>query len=293
MQNNFCDLAQHIEKTWLDLERSPFDAALDTKVNSDTAILYVPESEVEHIDHLRRLAALRREQKRSSAKIEIRPLKDFKQGSTHGVLYVPNNYIVPGGRFVEMYGWDSYWIIKGLLGNYHTGLAQGIIENCFYQIEHYGNKILNGNRTYYNRSHPPFLALMCEELAPHLSPSDRKKFLERASVALWRNYFQFWKKERFTPSTGLFHYGHADQGNLGLCPEVVCGERDVTTGQSHYDKITAILRAMPADDPLRQSLYDITQDCLTPRAIAGDRAMRESGFDPSMHLGFYGLRLII
>jgi alpha,alpha-trehalase len=74
-----------------------------------------------------------------------------------GLLYLPSKYVVPGGRFNEMYGWDSYFIIRGLVRDNRLDLAQGMVENFFFEIEHYG-AVLNANRTYYlTRSQPPFL----------------------------------------------------------------------------------------------------------------------------------------
>src|SRR3981189_3423638 len=77
-----------------------------------------------------------------------------------GLLYLKNKYVVPGGRFNEMYGWDSYFILVGLLRDGRTELAKGMVENFFFEIEHYGT-VLNANRTYYlTRSQPPFLSSM-------------------------------------------------------------------------------------------------------------------------------------
>ncbi len=74
-----------------------------------------------------------------------------------GLLYLPNRYVVPGGRFNEMYGWDSYFILLGLVRTAKMDLARGMVENFFYEIENYGG-ILNANRTYYfTRSQPPYL----------------------------------------------------------------------------------------------------------------------------------------
>ncbi len=50
-----------------------------------------------------------------------------------GLLYLPHPYVVPGGRFNEMYGWDSYFIIRGLLREGQLGLAKGMVENFFYR----------------------------------------------------------------------------------------------------------------------------------------------------------------
>jgi len=72
-------------------------------------------------------------------------------GKTSGVPFA-----VPGGRFNEMYGWDSYFENIGLLIDEKLDLAQSMVENFTYQITHYG-KILNANRSYYlTRTQPPF-----------------------------------------------------------------------------------------------------------------------------------------
>src|SRR2546430_11107179 len=56
-----------------------------------------------------------------------------------------------------MYGWDSYFIIRGLLADGRIDKARAMVENFFFEIEHYGT-ILNANRTYFlTRSQPPFL----------------------------------------------------------------------------------------------------------------------------------------
>ncbi|MGH9439008.1 MAG: trehalase family glycosidase, partial [Terriglobia bacterium] len=77
-----------------------------------------------------------------------------------GLLYLPHPYVVPGGMFNEMYGWDSYFILRGLLHDGKLDLARGMVENFFFEIAHYG-AILNSNRTYHlTRSQPPFLSEM-------------------------------------------------------------------------------------------------------------------------------------
>ena len=77
-------------------------------------------------------------------------------------------FVVPGGRFNEMYGWDSYFEALGLLADGRVDLARAMVDNFVYQITHYG-KILNANRTYYlTRSQPPFLTSMA--LAVYRAP---------------------------------------------------------------------------------------------------------------------------
>ncbi|VDM73556.1 unnamed protein product, partial [Strongylus vulgaris] len=73
------------------------------------------------------------------------------------IIPVPNPFVVPGGRFREIYYWDSFFIIKGLLASHMYVTVRGMIENMQYLIEEFGF-VPNGNRIYYlNRSQPPLL----------------------------------------------------------------------------------------------------------------------------------------
>lgn len=81
------------------------------------------------------------------------------------LLALPYPYIVPGGRFREIYYWDSYFTMLGLKESGETDMIENMIRNFSYLIETYGH-IPNGNRSYYlSRSQPPFFALMVELLA--------------------------------------------------------------------------------------------------------------------------------
>ena len=55
--------------------------------------------------------------------------------------------MVPGGRFNEMYGWDSYFIQVGLLRDHNLDNAKDMADNFLYQVRNYGGKVLNANRT--------------------------------------------------------------------------------------------------------------------------------------------------
>ncbi|WKY04858.1 hypothetical protein Q1695_005677 [Nippostrongylus brasiliensis] len=75
----------------------------------------------------------------------------------YSIIPVPNPFIVPGGRFREIYYWDSFFIIKGLLASNMYVTVRGMIENMQHLIEQFGF-VPNGNRIYYlNRSQPPVL----------------------------------------------------------------------------------------------------------------------------------------
>ncbi len=81
------------------------------------------------------------------------------------LLPLPNSYIVPGGRFREIYYWDSYFTMLGLQESHEYEIMENMIKNFAYLIQTYGH-IPNGNRTYYlGRSQPPFFSLMVSMLA--------------------------------------------------------------------------------------------------------------------------------
>jgi len=86
-----------------------------------------------------------------------------KEGSS--LLPLPNPYIVPGGRFREVYYWDSYFTMLGLRESGRLDMIENMVKNFAFLIETYGH-IPNGNRSYYlSRSQPPFFSLMVQLLA--------------------------------------------------------------------------------------------------------------------------------
>lgn len=84
------------------------------------------------------------------------------------LINLPNRYIVPGGRFREIYYWDSYFTMLGLKEDGKIDLIKDMVSNFAYLIKEIGH-IPNGNRQYYiSRSQPPFFALMVQVLADAL-----------------------------------------------------------------------------------------------------------------------------
>jgi alpha,alpha-trehalase len=78
---------------------------------------------------------------------------------------LPYPYVVPGGRFREVYYWDSYFTMLGLEGDGQHQLAVDMLKNFAFEIDRYG-MIPNGNRSYYlSRSQPPFFSLMVDLIA--------------------------------------------------------------------------------------------------------------------------------
>lgn len=81
------------------------------------------------------------------------------------LLPLPNDYVVPGGRFTELYYWDSYFTMLGLDESGQCELLRAMADNFAYLIDTYGH-VPNGNRSYYlSRSHPPVFALMIDLFA--------------------------------------------------------------------------------------------------------------------------------
>ncbi|KAJ7555262.1 hypothetical protein O6H91_05G029100 [Diphasiastrum complanatum] len=106
----------------------------------------------------------------------------------HTLLPLTHPVIVPGSRFREVYYWDSYWIIRGLVVSKMFDTAKGIVQNLLSLVEAYGF-VPNGARTYYtNRSQPPLLSEMVRVV--YKSTSDLK-FLKEAFHLLVREH-RFW-----------------------------------------------------------------------------------------------------
>lgn len=113
------------------------------------------------------------------------------------LLALPKPYIVPGGRFREVYYWDSYFTMLGLKEAGKTEMIKDMVDNFAYLIRTYGF-IPNGNRTYYlTRSQPPFFSLMVSLLAesdPSVKVKDYKDVLEEE--------YDFWMKGYENVQTG-------------------------------------------------------------------------------------------
>ena len=220
------------------------------------------------------------------ARIEIRQLPaNAAEIREHGLLYLPYPYVVPGGRFNEMYGWDSYFTQVGLVRDDELTLAKNMTDNFLYQIEHYG-KILNANRTYYlSRSQPPFLT----QMILNVYRKQRNIAWLRSTVPAIEKYYRFWTEEpHLTRDTGLSRY--YDFGD-GPAPEVLSGERD-DKGRNHYDLVKDYYRTHEITDYALGQYYDKEKDQLTDLFYKGDRSMRESGFDPSNRFGPFNIDII-
>src|SRR5213082_3148349 len=113
------------------------------------------------------------------------PRSDAERGSSLNPL--PHPYVVPGGRFREIYYWDSYFTMLGLVASGRTDLVRNMLDNFAYLIETIGH-IPNGNRTYYlSRSQPPYFAAMVGLYAAATDTAQALRYLDalEAEHAFW------------------------------------------------------------------------------------------------------------
>ena len=103
------------------------------------------------------------------------------------LLTLPRPYVVPGGRFREMYYWDSYFTMLGLVQSGRRELAENMVKDFAYLIDTFGH-VPNGARTYYlSRSQPPFFFEMVSLLSPDDPPAAFARYLPqlRREYAFW------------------------------------------------------------------------------------------------------------
>jgi alpha,alpha-trehalase len=279
---------EYIRDTWATLTRDHRHLALaaaDPKFHPDAEgrwpVYVSPHEPMQRVEE-----ELRRAMHADFGKIELRVLPaDPSQIRDPGLLYLPKPYVVPGGRFNEMYGWDSFFIELGLLRDGQISLAQDMVDNFLYEVREYG-KILNANRTYYlTRSQPPFLTEMI--LTVYRRTHDRNWLAETFPII--EQYYRYWNTEpHLTPATGLSRYYDLGQGPAA---EAVSSEAD-RRGRTDYDLIRAWYRTHAVADYDAGLYCDREHDRLTELFYKGDRSMRESGFDPSNRFGPFSVDII-
>jgi alpha,alpha-trehalase len=300
----------YIDHAWSTLTRSADEcrALIDPKVPS-RSVVYLPAG-------VAIPTSLEKSARRCGVQIRhlpapIRQLGDVDPTTlpTQGLLYLPHPYVVPGGMFNEMYGWDSYFILLGLVADHREQLALDMVNNALYEVQYYGG-VLNANRTYYlTRSQPPFLSAMMTAVMddPDSFPDAKAKheWLARAYPLAVRNYEIWTRKQHLAGDTGLSRYFDFGDG-----PVIEARNSD------YYVGVIRWLLAHPSQDPgylvkapqhpdaaeaakLKAASCNVTASkvCagdwldgyrLTADYYKGDRAMRESGFDTDFHFGPWG-----
>ena len=302
----------YIHQGWDTLSRSMTEckSLVDPKVTAPP-LLYLPQGVPTPPELLRLHSECNVHIARLPHRIER--LGDVKESEIPqpGLLYLPNRYVVPGGRFNEMFGWDSYFIILGLLRDGRIDLARGMVENFFYEIQNYG-AVLNANRTYFlTRSQPPFLSSMIRavydaEIARDPSPENRARQLRWVAHAypFARRDHDFWLQPMHRAGeTGLARYFDIGEGPVPDIADHSSYYIDVIDWLvAHPDVHTSYLLAAPETPTPAEQLALANTSCdathslvcklawshgyrLTRDFYKGDRSVRESGFDISFRFG--------
>ena len=184
-------------------------------------------------------------------------------------------FVVPGGRFNELYGWDSYFIVLGLLHDDHMELAKGMVEHFRYEILHYG-QILNANRSYFlTRSQPPFLTAMGWAVYEQIEDNGRDAWLGEVIRAAIREYETVWTSPPKLTETGLSRYYAS---GIGMPPETEAG---------HYDGHLKRYAEAAGLDVARYRDAIRWREIVVPELdeyFVHDRTLRESGHDNSNRL---------
>lgn len=183
-----------------------------------------------------------------------RPPLDPPLGSS--ALALPAPYVVPGGRFREIYYWDSYFTMLGLKVDGREDLVEAMLADFVSLIERYGH-IPNGTRTYYlSRSQPPFFALMVD-----LSDSD-SPLLAKARLAALKAEHSYWMR------------GAACARSAGACDRVV-RMPDGTLLNRYWDD-----KASPRDESWAEDVATARECNRDPATVYRNlRAGAESGWD--------------
>jgi alpha,alpha-trehalase len=175
------------------------------------------------------------------------------------LLPLPFPYVVPGGRFTEIYYWDSYFTMLGLEQSGRRTLVLDMIRNFASLIDRYGH-VPNGNRTYYlSRSQPPFLAAMVELAAS--TASDKDTVREEYLPALSREY-AFWMDGADGLAPGGAHR-RAVRLSDGTILNRYWDDRDIPREEAYREDVAT---AAAAERPLPEVYRDL-------------RAAAESGWD--------------
>ena len=269
----------------------------DEKITSSGfRYLYIPAGDPEAYEYFSKVAKQHPNLKLRVERLpkEITPQYVRKElAGKHGLLclalertskdeYVGVPFVVPGGRFNEMYGWDSYFEALGLLEDDRVDLAKAMVDNFVYQITHYG-KILNANRTYYlTRSQPPFLTSMALAVYEHLPKHTASKtWLKNVFRAAIKDYYTVWRSKPRLTETGLSRYYGS---GLGPPPEVEEGHFDAIY-KPYADKHKLEVRVF--EEKYKAGELKVPE---LDEFFVHDRCVRESGYDTTYRWNWDGDR---
>ncbi|MCL4133740.1 UNVERIFIED_CONTAM: hypothetical protein GTU68_037115 [Idotea baltica] len=176
-----------------------------------------------------------------------------KKNERSTLISLPNSYVVPGGRFREVYYWDSYFTMLGMIEHGELELAEDILDNFAYLLETVGH-IPNGNRAYYKtRSQPPFFSQMVKIFAKAKGDEAFNKYHKALKTE-----HNFWVKE----GTRL-PYEHSVNTDIGVL-------------NRYYDRGTT-----PRQESYKEDFELVQESKAGSKMYVDLRAGAESGWDYS------------
>lgn len=195
-------------------------------------------------------------------------LERFHPNDDETLLGLPKPYLVPAYEadlnfdFNEMYYWDSYFMVQGLLKPKHKDLVEGILQNLIYMQKRFGI-IPNASRTYLmGRSQPPFLTSFIFDVA-NAYGKNTKWLLQNIEVAK-AEYQTVWMGTK-KPNERLVYAGLSRYYDINYINDLAEAESgwDMTTRFNHK-----ALDYLPID--LNSLLFKYEQDFASSAKLAGD-----------------------
>lgn len=173
------------------------------------------------------------------------------------LIALPHRYVVPGGRFREIYYWDSYFTMLGLEASGRGDLSDEMLQNFAWLIRTFGH-VPNGNRSYYlSRSQPPFYAQMVALVAQRRGPAVLVEHL-----ATLRREYAYWMQ------------GRDEAARTGAAQRVV-RMPDGALLNRYWDALDT-----PRDEAYREDVETAKSSGRAPSDVYRDlRAAAESGWD--------------
>jgi alpha,alpha-trehalase len=173
------------------------------------------------------------------------------------LLPLPEPYVVPGGRFRELYYWDSYFTMLGLVQSGRHDLVEHMVRNFAFLIDTYGH-VPNGTRSYYlSRSQPPFFFAMVGLLSPEDPAASYAHYLPQL-----RREYAFWMEGEAGLRRGTAH-------------RRVVAMRDGALLNRYWDDADT-----PRDESYREDTELARRSGRIPKQLYRDlRAAAESGWD--------------
>ncbi|MBX4197308.1 alpha,alpha-trehalase [Candidatus Saccharibacteria bacterium] len=195
-------------------------------------------------------------------------LTRFHPKDDESLLGLPNRYLVPAYEeghefdFNELYYWDSYFMVQGMLDKDHKELVVGVLENLLYTYERF-KVVPNASRTYLmGRSQPPYLSTFILDV--YQAYGMDKKWLKRAIKLAEAEYHTVWTG-KIKPNTRLVYEGLSRYYDVNYLHDLAEAESgwDYTPRFNHK-----ALNYLPVD--LNSLLYKYERDFAYAERVLGN-----------------------